>query len=430
MSTVHQLYDLFTQNPSVSTDSRSIAPGCLFFALRGEHFNGNLFAVDALEKGASVAVVDEKPHPTHPRIFQVENVLQTLQDLARHHRRFLGTRVLAITGSNGKTTTKELCRAGLSEKFQVHATRGNLNNHLGVPLTLLAMDHAVDFAIVEMGANHPGEIRQLCQIAEPDFGLITNIGKAHLEGFGSLEGVARAKGELFEYLLQNNKVAFVNEGNPHVSDLVTGSHHGIVHYNGSHGWHAVRVSNQPFLKVTAKYQGQQATFQTHLLGSYNVENVLAACAVGQYFGLDPFMLKRAIASYQPDNNRSQLKDTGNNKIFLDAYNANPSSMMAAIHEFLALPGERKMMFLGEMRELGGTAEAEHEHIVRYLRDVGVSDVILLGQLFKSPACTYGFRNFETTDQLLSWLSSEALRGYFILIKGSRSNQLEKTLALL
>lgn len=402
----------------------------MFFALKGENFNGNRFALEAIEKGAQVAIVDEDLLQKHPNILRVDNVLTTLQQLARYHRLRSGIEILAITGSNGKTTTKELCKAVLSEKFKVCATGGNLNNHIGVPLTLLSMDVTTEFGIVEMGANHPGEIALLCEIAQPDYGLITNVGKAHLEGFGGIQGVALSKGELFAYLRQHEKTIFVNERDSYVRQLIPGHYSKAVWYNGSKGLEVQNITRDPFLNLRIRDKNSTFEINTNLLGSYNTENVAAACCVGLHLGLSAESIKRAIQEYQPRNNRSQLMNTSKNKIFMDAYNANPSSMQAAIAEFLQFSDSQKFLILGEMRELGDSSLQEHENIVAYLREQGIKDVVCVGKAFEQSAQKAGYKYAETTDQLKAWLFEEPLTGYFVFIKGSRSNQLEKVIPLL
>jgi UDP-N-acetylmuramoyl-tripeptide--D-alanyl-D-alanine ligase len=424
------LYNLYLNHRKISTDSRNILPGCLFFALRGENYNGNLFAHDAIEKGAGAAVVDDDIPQSHPLIFRVGNVLQTLQRLAAYHRMQLGLKILAITGSNGKTTTKELCREVLSKKFRVFATEGNLNNHIGVPLTLLSMDSSVELGIVEMGANHPGEIAALCDIARPDYGLITNIGKAHLEGFGGIEGVAKAKGELFRHLMENGKTIFLNKGNSYLVPQVPESYPGTVAYNGPGGILAAQVCSNPFLSLNVIMNEKQIQIDTHLVGSYNVENVLAACAVGLRFGVDSGTVAEAVSAYRPSNNRSQLMDTGKNRIIMDAYNANPSSMAASIAEFLKFEGENKILILGEMREVGDSSTREHESIITNLKDSGVHNVICMGKAFENAAVNAGYKHAGTVDQLMQLLTDESPSGCLILIKGSRSNRLEKIIPLL
>jgi UDP-N-acetylmuramoyl-tripeptide--D-alanyl-D-alanine ligase len=427
---IKELYEIFLTSRTVSTDSRNILPGCLFFALKGENFNGNAFASEAIEKGARVAIVDEEPKQQHPKIIRVDHVLDVLQQLARYHRLQRGIPVLAITGSNGKTTTKELCKAVLSGKFKVFATEGNLNNHIGVPLTLLSMNDCVEFGIVEMGANHPGEIARLCEIAQPDYGLITNVGKAHLEGFGSIQGVAMAKGELFKHLIHRGKTLFVNEGNKHIRHLVPENYPKAIGYNGDQGPQIQNMTGDPYLNL--RIVDQNATFEikTGLLGGYNAENVLAAYCVGFHMGIPAESVINSIHSYQPRNNRSQLLNTSKNRVFMDAYNANPSSMVAAISEFLRFEDPHKLLILGEMRELGDATLREHESIVTFLKERGIRDVIFVGEAFRKPSAETGYTFVESTDQLSQWLLAKSLTGYFIFIKGSRSNQLETVIPLL
>lgn len=427
---IKEIYEIFLTSRMVSIDSRNIIPGCMFFALKGENFNGNSFAAEAIEKGAVAAIVDEEPEQQHPKIIRVDDVLRVLQQLARYHRLQRGIPVLAITGSNGKTTTKELCKAVLSEKFKVYATEGNLNNHIGVPLTLLSLDDTVEFGIVEMGANHPGEIALLCEIAQPDYGLITNVGKAHLEGFGSIQGVAMAKGELFKYLIQHGKTLFVNEGNKHIRQLVPENYSKAVWYNGDRGPQIQNMSGDPYLNLRMVVQNATFEIKTALLGGYNAENVLAAYCVGFHMGIPAESIINSIHAYQPRNNRSQLLNTSKNRVFMDAYNANPSSMLAAINEFLRFKDPHKLLILGEMRELGASTLREHESIVTLLKEQGIRDVVFVGEAFRKPSSDAGYTFVESTDQLGAWLSARSLTGYFVFIKGSRSNKLEKVIPLL
>lgn len=424
------LYNLYLNHRKISTDSRNITPGCLFFALRGENFNGNLFALEAIEKGAAASVTDEDLPQSHPMIFRVDDVLQTLQQLAGYHRMQSGIKILAITGSNGKTTTKELCREVLSKKFRVFATEGNLNNHIGVPLTLLSMNSNMEVGIVEMGANHPGEIATLSEIARPDYGLITNIGKAHLEGFGGIEGVAKAKGELFSHLMENGKTIFLNKDNSYLAPLVPESYTNTVVYNGPGGIVAERVAGDPFLRLSVKLKGEPMDISTHLVGSFNAENVLAACAVGLYFGISPDEIAQSVSAYRPSNNRSQLIDTGKNRVIMDAYNANPSSMAASIAEFMKFEGKNKLLILGEMREVGDSSIHEHESIISGLKEKGADKVICMGKAFENAACDAGYQYAGTIDQLMQLLTNNPPSGCLILIKGSRSNRLEKIIPLL
>jgi UDP-N-acetylmuramoyl-tripeptide--D-alanyl-D-alanine ligase len=427
---IEKLYDIYLENRLVSTDSRNIAAGSIFFALKGESFNGNRFAGQAIEQGASAAIVDEEFTAPHPRIFKVEHVLTTLQQLAAWHREKSGMTILAITGSNGKTTTKELCRAVLSKKFRVYATQGNLNNHIGVPLTLLAMGPQIQTGIVEMGANHPGEIRDLCRIANPDCGLITNVGKAHLEGFGSVEGVARAKGELFDHLIMHHHTIFMNDGNAYVRNLVPENYPRLIHYNSPKGWHAKDQISDPFLSLTISDGTDLASLKTNLLGGFNMENVLAACCVGIHFGVTLPAIQEAISEYTPRNNRSQFMDTGKNRLFMDAYNANPSSMRAAIDEFLLSDDKNKLLMLGEMRELGTSCREEHRALVDYLSERKVRQVMCIGKSFADAVTGTDFRYFESVEHVLTYLSVHPVSGYYILIKGSRANSLEKLLPVL
>jgi len=427
---IQELYDVYSSCKIVSTDSRSITPGCLFFALKGDNFNGNLFAEEALEKGARVAIVDENPAEPNRAIVKVDDVLFTLQELAAYRREQIGIPIFAITGSNGKTTTKELCKAVVSEQFTVFATAGNLNNHIGVPLTLLSMDDTIGFGIVEMGANHPGEIARLCEIAQPDFGLITNIGKAHLEGFGGIQGVTRAKGELFDFLMKHGKTILVNEGDSSVCGLVPADYPGAIWYNGHKGLHVERYTSDPYATFQIRVENRSIKVQTRMLGGYNAENVLAAISVGSLLGIAEDSIIRAIGLYQPSNNRSQLIDTGKNRIFMDAYNANPSSMVSAVNEFLQFKSPKKLLILGEMRELGDYSQAEHEELVIHLINHDIKDVVCVGKAFEQAAINAGYHYAENTEQLRLWLSDNPLSGYFVFIKGSRSNQLEKLVPLL
>jgi UDP-N-acetylmuramoyl-tripeptide--D-alanyl-D-alanine ligase len=427
---IEELYKIYLQSRLVSTDSRKISPGSIFFALKGENFNGNQFALQAIEQGSLAAIVDEEPATTHTGIYRVDDVLTTLQKLAAFHRKQIGIPILAITGSNGKTTTKELCKAVLSKKFNVYATTGNLNNHIGVPLTLLAMNDQVELGIVEMGANHPGEIRNLCAIACPDMGVITNVGKAHLEGFGSLEGVALAKGELFEHLRANHKTIFINDGNEYVRKLVPDSYTPVIHYNSESGARVINKKSNPFLELDINVSNQNYLLKTNLLGGYNAENVLAAFCVGTHMGVAPGDIKDAIESYKPQNNRSQFIESGKNRLFMDAYNANPSSMIAAVDEFLLTGEDKKLLILGEMREVGDSSYKEHKALIDHLKEKNVELAICIGKSFETAIAGTGYTYFETVEQLIGYLKDRPLAGHYILIKGSRANKLENLLQVL
>jgi len=420
-----QLYSIFREYPLVVTDSRKIVQNCLFFALKGEHFNGNNFAGQALSSGAAYAIVDEKQPFEDHRLIYVDNVLLTLQQLANHHRRSLAIPVLAITGSNGKTTTKELTAAVLSEKYRIRFTQGNLNNHIGVPLTLLTMDIDTELGVVEMGANHPGEIDFLCRIAEPDFGLITNVGKAHLEGFGSFEMVIKTKSELYRYLEEKKGTIFIHHENPVLME-VAGNLKKITYGQSEGAWQRGEIAGQPpFLNIRAWFPAGLLYIQTKLIGNYNLENVLAATAIGRHFEVDPLRIKEAIEDYMPTNNRSQFVKSERNQIIMDAYNANPTSMQASLNNLFDMSHPRKVVILGDMLELGSYAGDEHQKIVDMVRDTSLSKVFLVGELFSQSSYPDNFRVFRDTISLNDYLKSNPLHECLILIKGSRGIGLER-----
>ena len=419
------LYQIFLQHPVVTTDSRKIEPGSLFFALKGDNFNGNEFALAALEKGASYSVVDEEQTVGNEKIILVENVLQTLQNLARLHRQKLGIPILAITGTNGKTTTKELVSSVLTKKYTVISTKGNLNNHIGVPLTLLKLTSETQIGVVEMGANHPGEIAALCSIALPDFGLITNVGRAHLEGFGSFEGVIQTKTELYRFLEKNNGTVFINLGNPYLAP-----HAGNVKKVGystekdSEGLEGEALGSKPFLHFKVLFPKGWLYIKTRLVGYYNLENALAAVAVGQYFDVDPMAITCAIEGYQPDNNRSQWMETQRNNLLMDAYNANPSSTRAAVENFAQLDAPKKGVILGDMLELGSVAHEEHQRIIDLLVSIKSELVILVGPNYLGCNVPGNFLRFANAVDLAEYLRINKLTNYLLLIKGSRGMKLE------
>ena len=436
------LYSIFLKHPVVTTDSRNCPAGSVFFALRGEKFDGNDYIEQALQSGAAYAVGDRADLPPDSRIIRVDNALQALQNLATYHRKQLNTKVIAITGSNGKTTTKELVAVALSALYPVLFTQGNLNNHIGVPLTLLQLKPEHRFAVIEMGANHPGEIRELCQIADPDFGLITNVGKAHLEGFGSFEGVVRTKTELYDYLREKGGLIFVNIDNPILKER---SRNAKTIYYGTAPEAFVQgrmIESEQGLELEWRLspQGEWNRIKTQLAGNYNFENVLAAICVLMYLNPDvetgrALSLQRALslhlAGYTPANNRSQNMKTQRNQLIIDAYNANPSSMQVALDNFLSLKVSPKMAILGEMKELGEYSLEEHQKLVDRLRESVIDKVILCGESFldtcnKAPEWAV----FRHTQELLDFLRSENFSGFHILIKGSRTNQLEKTVEFL
>lgn len=425
---IEQLYQHFKECTTACTDTRKIDKNSLFFALKGDNFNGNEFASIALEAGAKYCVVDEKRYAIDQRYLLVENVLETLQNLATFHRDKLAIPVIALTGSNGKTTTKELINAVLSKQYKTTATIGNLNNHIGVPLTLLRMNEATEIGIVEMGANHPKEIGLLAAIAHPDYGLITNFGKAHLEGFGSIEGVIKAKSELYDYLMANLKTIFVNENDP-LQVQQTLSYDKVFKFGLRTSTDTMLeiINTQPY--VTLSYNG--SVIKSQLTGTYNFNNIAVAIAVGSYFKIEPNHIKNAIEDYTPTNNRSQILKKGSNTIIMDAYNANPTSMMAALENFKQLNQGGKMIFLGDMFELGKTAESEHQSIVDYLEQNELGKVHLIGKNFYKTNVTHSnIQKFETFEALKLNLQQHPIKDSFLLIKGSRGMALERILELL
>jgi UDP-N-acetylmuramoyl-tripeptide--D-alanyl-D-alanine ligase len=426
---VQELYNIFRKNPLIITDSRKVVPGTLFFALKGETFNGNDFALEALQKGALIVVVDRHFKQKDLRLFQVENVLATLQNLATFHRQKLGLPVLAITGSNGKTTTKELIQRVLSKKFNSFATEGNLNNHLGVPLSLLSLTESHEFAVIEMGANHQGEIAALCEITQPDYGMITNVGKAHLEGFGSLQGVIKAKTELYIYLRKRRGTIFINSGNDHLLKAAFGLS-SYSYGNQNAACIGKIIPSQPYLAIECKVNGLSFQLHTKLIGKYNFENILAAVAIGTYFKISLDDIREAIESYEPSNNRSQVIKTASNTLILDAYNANPSSMNASIENFTDSCFQKKVVILGDMAELGAGSEKEHLAILDLLQKANFLDTFLVGPLFYALNKNKAFKSFESIVPLMEYLRKHPIRDCTLLLKASRKMQLEKIVNVL
>lgn len=422
---IPELYALYLKHPSVQTDSRKIKAGDIFFALKGDNFNGNAFAAQALADGAAYAVVDEAAYATGPQFILVEDALHTLQQLAGHHRMQLPIPVIAITGSNGKTTTKELLIAVLSAKYKTYATEGNLNNHIGVPLTLLKIKNDAEFAIIEMGANHIGEIASYCVIAAPDYGLITNCGKAHLEGFGSVEGVRKGKGELYDYLRQFEGSIFRNADLAYLYDMARGIEEQITYGTANAEIIGRATGDGIQLQVTLLTAGLETQIQTQLVGDYNLANVLAAVAVGEYFDVDIDTIKKAIEAYAPSNSRSQWMEKGTNKIILDAYNANPSSMKLAIENLAHLQADNKWLLLGAMKEMGAESAAEHQALIDLLQQLGLEQVILTGPEFKATRHSYPW--FETSQEVKDHLLQHPIQNGTILVKGSRGSKMEVVL---
>lgn len=418
-----ELYDLYLQHPTVTTDSRNCPAGSIFFALKGERFDGNKYAEGALASGAAYAVIDNAEYKSSERMILVDDVLSTLQQLARLHRHTLGIPVIGITGTNGKTTTKELLAAVLSRKYNLLYTAGNLNNQIGVPLTILKMTAQHEMAVIEMGANHPGDIKELVEIAAPNYGLITNVGRAHLEGFGSFEGVMKTKGELYDFIRHNGGKIFLNASNPYLPAMANGLE-SITYGTGCDCFvYGEETECNPFLSFSWTGSGNTYNVKTHLIGSYNLDNLLAAVAVGSYFGVPAEAINNALESYMPTNNRSQFKQTERNSLIIDAYNANPSSMKVAIDNFAAMKGSPKAVVLGDMKELGPESDALHLEVVEQLRRYGFDKVYLCGEHFSNVAS--GFSPFATTADMVEALKKDNLSGYYILIKGSHSMGLEK-----
>ena len=420
MIAIEELYTLFLQHPQVTTDSRDCPAGSLFFALKGESFDGNAYAKQALDNGCSYAVVDnpDVADPIDKRYLLVDDVLTTLQQLANHHRRQLGVKIIGVTGTNGKTTTKELISAVLSKKYNVLYTQGNFNNHIGVPKTLLRLTRQHQMAVIEMGANHPGEIKTLVNIVEPDYGIITNVGKAHLLGFGSFEGVIKTKGELYDFLREHEGTVFINENNPHLMGIADGLQ--LVPY-GNNG---ELIDCSPYLHLTVK--GMDV--QTNLIGAYNLDNALAAACIGQFFDVSDEDICSALSEYTPTNNRSQLVKTGKNTLIVDAYNANPTSMKAALDNFHRMNMPNKMIIIGDMKELGEASHEEHVKILQLVYKYSFPLVWLVGEEMRGattdmPDYSSSFIFFADVEEVKMALEKIDIKDRTILIKGSNSMKL-------
>ncbi len=424
---IEKLYELFLQcGGTVTTDSRDCPAGSMFFALKGENFNGNIYAQSALEQGCAYAVVDEEAYAVNERCILVDDVLRTLQLLARAHRISLGTPIVAITGTNGKTTTKELMAAVLRQKFNVHYTQGNLNNHIGVPLTLLQMTDEHDMAIIEMGANHPGEIDVLTEIACPNVGIITNIGKAHLEGFGSFEGVKNTKKELYDFIFANQGFLLQNADDAILAEITGDIPVQSYSMTNQESYvYGTVIGHTEMLKMHVKMGDAECDMQTQLIGNYNATNVLAAVTAGATFGLSLESIKNGIEAYVPQNNRSMLKITPKNKIVVDAYNANPTSMRAAIENFVAMEHSNAAFILGDMLELGSQSAEEHQNIIDLLQEKHQENVFLVGNHFMDTVSK--FPAFAHVDALSEYLQQHPIANSYLLLKGSRGIKLENVL---
>lgn len=429
--TIEQLYQLYQQHPHVQTDTRQLKKGDIFFALRGDNFNGNLFAAQALEAGAVAAIIDDASCAINDRTILVPNVLHTLQQLAKYHRQQFKIPFIAITGSNGKTTSKELVHAVLSTTYKTYTTKGNFNNHIGIPLTLLNIHPDAEMAVIEMGANHQKEIEGYCLYALPTYGVITNCGKAHLEGFGGEEGVRKGKGELYDFIRANKGTVFTNWDYDYLRTMAAGIEQVITYGSAPSDYQGSLLQADPFIQVKMEKTPQGANselafIQTQLVGAYNLSNVLLAVAIGLHFNVSPQHIREAIENYTPTNSRSQLIRRGSNQIILDAYNANPSSMKLAIENFAALRAEKKVLMLGSMMELGDASLLEHQAIADLIAQHQWQGVVFVGSPFDQ--IKHSYLQFENATQAADWFRSQQLEGATILIKGSRSMKMETILA--
>ena len=424
---IHELYQLFLQSTGITTDTRKIEKGQLYFALKGGNFNGNTFASKALEQGASYAIIDEIEFKINDNYIWVENVLNTLQQLGNYHlNQVKPNAVIGITGSNGKTTTKELVYAVLNTTFKTHYTKGNLNNHIGIPLTLLEMKPDTEIAVIEMGANHQKEIESYCKYVEPTHGIITNCGKAHLEGFGGVEGIRKGKGELYDYLKQHQGLVFVNGDDAIlVNMLQERSMPDFISYgnNPNNKYNSKILIENPFLKI----QFEDIEIDSNLFGSYNYSNIMCAIAVGKHFGVSNQQIQNAISNYHPENARSQVIEKNGYKLILDAYNANPTSMLHALESFAKSSDKKKMVILGDMFELGDDAPKEHQHIANLSEQLKFDNIILVGNEFSKTQTSDAVLKFKTTEAAHIWFQQQDFTGSEILLKGSRSMKMEKIL---
>jgi UDP-N-acetylmuramoyl-tripeptide--D-alanyl-D-alanine ligase len=442
MTTTEQLYQLFKKHPVISTDTRKIVPNSLFFALKGDKFDANIFAEQAIKAGAAYAVIDNPAYHLNGQYVLVEDVLTTLQNLARHHRGQLNIPVIGLTGTNGKTTTKELINSVLSRHFTTYATQGNLNNHIGVPLTILAINASDQVAVIEMGANHQKEIELLCSISQPTHGLITNVGKAHLEGFGGIEGVKKGKGELYDYLSQDGGAVFVNSGDKVLMEMQRARGlKNIVLYGSNDQTNLISgnlLENSPYLTLqwVNNTTGESYEVKSQLTGAYNLDNILAAICIGVYFKLSADEINAGISGYQPKNNRSQITQTATNTLICDYYNANPSSMFVAIENLGQIKADHKVLVLGDMFEMGQESATEHEAVIKKALETDVDERIFIGKEFSSQKSEVGSQKLEqgamfypTVEEAMAGLKAKPIRNATVLIKGSRGMALERLVEL-
>lgn len=428
LQSIVDLYTIFLQYPTVVTDTRKLQKDCIFFALKGGNFNGNTFADEALEKGAKYVVIDEKDYDKGDNYILVEDVLTTLQALAKHHRQQSKATIIAITGSNGKTTTKELIAIVLQTQKKIIATVGNLNNHIGVPLTLLTIKEDTEIALIEMGANHQNEISEYCKWAMPEYGVITNVGRAHLEGFGSLEGVKKAKGELYQAIVENKGTIFRYSDVDYLKEMIGNTDVKQITYGTNDADYIGKAElKDAYLSAEISFPEKlKDIYSTQLIGEYNLPNILCAITIGDYFGIGKDNIKKALADYSPSNSRSQLLQKGTNQFILDAYNANPTSLQLAIENFNKINHENKWLLIGCMKEMGAESEAEHRKIVQLLKSFNFKNVFLVGNEYKNVAD--GFSNFEDSTQLAEYLKKQTINNALILVKGSRGAKMEEVMS--
>ncbi|NRF38516.1 UDP-N-acetylmuramoyl-tripeptide--D-alanyl-D-alanine ligase [Pedobacter foliorum] len=433
MTAIESLYQHYLKHPVICTDTRNITPGCLFFALRGDNFDANTFAEKALTNGAAYAIIDNLAYKTSKQCILVPDVLSTLQDLAKHHRAQLNIPVIGLTGSNGKTTTKELIKAVLSEKYKTFATKGNLNNHIGVPLSILSLTNDTEIAVIEMGANHQKEIEFLCTIAKPTHGLITNVGMAHLDGFGGFEGVKKGKAELYAYLKNNHGIAFINRNNPYLMEMNAAANLDKVVYFGTEATDVISgklVKTDPLIEIS--WSDKTGSYETsvNLTGSYNFENILAAICIGAFFDVTPEQINKGLSGYFPNNNRSQITKTENNTVICDFYNANPSSMTAALNNISLLSASQKAVIIGDMFELGDESAEQHDLIAKQAEQLNVKTLVFIGKYFYTLKDKYKGNFFSTPSEAHEFLKENPIKDNMVLLKGSRGMALEQLLPLL